>query len=105
MGNMLKNKATAVLGTHTHVGTIDAKLIGDTAYVTDVGMTGPLNASLWVKFEDVTHNFMYPFKKPFNMEKDGGYQLNSVLIETSSENNQFGGKIAKKISRVDSFKS
>ena len=42
MGHHLDGRAAAVLGTHTHVPTLDAKVLpGGTAYVTDIGMTGP----------------------------------------------------------------
>src|SRR4030042_3967064 len=42
MGRYLDGRVRAVLGTHTHVGTIDACILaGGTAYVTDIGMTGP----------------------------------------------------------------
>jgi len=47
LGRYLDGRVTAVLGTHTHVGTIDARILaGGTAYVTDIGLTGRLNPSL-----------------------------------------------------------
>lgn len=92
----LKNKVTAVLGTHTHVATADTRLIGSTAFVTDVGMVGPYDASLWIKFEQTLHNFRFPFKVRGEMEEDGMRVLNSVLIETDK------GK-AKNITRIDYF--
>src|SRR3972149_6082679 len=45
LGRYLDGRVSAVLGTHTHVGTIDAQLLPNgTAYVTDMGMTGPINS-------------------------------------------------------------
>ena len=45
MGRYLDGRVSAVLGTHTHVGTIDAQILpGGTAYVTDIGMTGPVDS-------------------------------------------------------------
>jgi metallophosphoesterase (TIGR00282 family) len=45
MGHYLAGRVSAVLGTHTHVGTIDAMLLrGGTAYVSDIGMTGPMDS-------------------------------------------------------------
>ena len=42
MGHLLAGKASVVVGTHTHVQTSDARILGDhTGYVTDLGMTGP----------------------------------------------------------------
>jgi len=97
----LRNKITALCGSHTHVGTIDTRLIEGTGFVTDVGMVGPLEASLWVRFEDVIHNFKYPFKTSFNVEKKGDRIFNSVLIKVSKQNTKFGIKKCKSIERID----
>jgi len=43
-GEYIKDKASAMLGTHTHVGTIDFQNKGNMAYITDVGMSGPYNS-------------------------------------------------------------
>jgi 2',3'-cyclic-nucleotide 2'-phosphodiesterase len=90
----LQDRVSALVGTHTHVPTADARLIGDMAYVTDVGMAGPLDASLWIKFDTAIHNFKYPFKKMPEMEESGRMVFNAVLIELIE------GK-ATKIVRVD----
>jgi len=45
LGRYLDGRVSAVLGTHTHVGTIDARILqGGTAYVTDIGLTGPIES-------------------------------------------------------------
>ncbi len=45
LGRYLDGRVSAVLGTHTHVGTIDHQIFpGGTAYVSDIGMTGPVNS-------------------------------------------------------------
>ena len=50
MGHYLDGRVTAVLGTHTHVQTSDARVLrGGTAYMTDVGMTGPLDSVIGVR--------------------------------------------------------
>ena len=50
MGWHLDGRVTAVVGTHTHVPTADARVLpGGTAYITDVGMTGPRGGVLGVK--------------------------------------------------------
>lgn len=91
----LKERVSAVLGTHTHVGTVDTRILDEKcAFVTDVGMVGPYDASLWVNFDTVTHNFKYPFKKAFEMEMAGSRIFNSVLME-------FDGNIPKSITRID----
>jgi 2',3'-cyclic-nucleotide 2'-phosphodiesterase len=76
----VRDRVSAVLGTHTHVATADQRLLGDTAFVTDVGMSGIRNASLWVKYENVIHNNKFPFKKSFEVETEGEKIFNSVLV-------------------------
>ena len=50
MGHYLDGRVTAVLGTHTHVQTRDARVLpGGTAYMTDVGMTGPRDSVIGVR--------------------------------------------------------
>ena len=52
MGWHLDGRVTAVVGTHTHVPTADARVLpGGTAYITDVGMTGPRGGVIGVKRE------------------------------------------------------
>jgi len=58
MGYFLDGKVTAVLGTHTHVPTADVRILPHgTAFVSDVGMTGPLNSVLGVRQEIITERF------------------------------------------------
>ena len=53
-------RATAVLGTHTHVQTSDNRLLpGGTAYMTDVGMTGPYDSVIGMKKEQSIKRFVY----------------------------------------------
>jgi metallophosphoesterase (TIGR00282 family) len=59
MGRYLDGRVSAILGTHTHVGTIDAQLLpGGSAYVTDIGMTGPLNSVIGNDTEAVLRRFL-----------------------------------------------
>ena len=59
MGRYLDGRVSAVLGTHTHVGTIDAQVLpGGTAYVTDIGMTGPVDSIIGDDTEAVLERFM-----------------------------------------------
>jgi metallophosphoesterase (TIGR00282 family) len=59
MGWFLDGKVSAVLGTHTHVQTADARVLpGGTAYVTDVGMCGPWDSVIGVKKELVIERFL-----------------------------------------------
>jgi 2',3'-cyclic-nucleotide 2'-phosphodiesterase len=59
MGWFLDGKVSAVLGTHTHIQTADARVLpGGTAYVTDVGMCGPWESVIGVKKELVIERFL-----------------------------------------------
>lgn len=59
MGWFLDGKVSAVLGTHTHVQTADARVLpGGTAFVTDVGMCGPWDSVIGVKKELVLERFL-----------------------------------------------
>lgn len=101
MGHYLSGRVTAVLGTHTHVGTVDTRIMNGTGFVSDVGMVGPYDASLWVKFENVIHNFKYPYKVQFEMEEEGSRIFNSILLEISDQNTSNSIRKCEKISRID----
>jgi hypothetical protein len=94
LGNYLKDRITALVGTHTHVPTCDNRLMNKMAYVTDVGMVGALDSSLWVDFEIATHNMKYPYRKVYEPEENGKMVFNSVLITEKDG-------IASEIQRID----
>jgi metallophosphoesterase (TIGR00282 family) len=81
LGRYLDGRVTAVLGTHTHVTTADEKILPmGTAYITDVGMTGPVDSVLGIKAELVIQKFLT--KRPVRFEVAGGVsELNAVVIE------------------------
>jgi 2',3'-cyclic-nucleotide 2'-phosphodiesterase len=59
LGWFLNGKATAVLGTHTHVQTSDEVILsGGTGYITDVGMTGPLDSVIGIRKEIALERFL-----------------------------------------------
>ncbi len=67
MGWFLDGKVSAVLGTHTHVQTADARVLpGGTAYVTDVGMCGPWDSVIGVRKELVLERFLS--QRPISFE-------------------------------------
>jgi metallophosphoesterase (TIGR00282 family) len=90
MGRFLEGKVSAVVGTHTHIQTADEKVLGQgTAYITDVGMTGPADSIIGVKKEGVITNFLT--QMPFRMEvADGPIQLNAVLIDIDETGRAMG---------------
>ncbi|MDD3118350.1 MAG: TIGR00282 family metallophosphoesterase [Victivallales bacterium] len=80
MGHFLDGRVTAVLGTHTHVQTADAKILpGGTAFISDVGMTGAEYSILGREVEAVIHKFRtgMPMRLPV-VEK--GIRLDAVVI-------------------------
>lgn len=81
MGWFLDGKVSAVLGTHTHVQTSDARLLEKgTAYITDVGMTGPRDSVLGVKKEAVINKFLTQLPVKFDIA-GGPLQLNAVVLD------------------------
>jgi len=80
MGRYLDGKVTAVLGTHTHVGTIDARILPKgTAYVTDIGMTGPLDSVIGDNTEAVIQRFLTGIPHRLSVGK-GTSTFNSVRV-------------------------
>jgi metallophosphoesterase (TIGR00282 family) len=77
----LDGRVSAVWGTHTHVQTNDARVLpGGTAYITDLGMTGPRDSVIGVKREIVIRKFLT--QMPVRFEVAGGpVQLDAVEIE------------------------
>ena len=85
IGWYLDGRVTAVVGTHTHVPTADARVLpGGTAYVTDVGMTGPRGGVIGVKRELAIEAMST--KMPIRFEtSDIDPWLNAVLITASAQ--------------------
>lgn len=84
-GWYVDGRVTAVLGTHTHVPTADARILPrGTAYITDVGMTGTLNSVIGVKTENALKRFLDQGKFVNELEEAGPLQINGVLIKSGS---------------------
>jgi metallophosphoesterase (TIGR00282 family) len=81
MGWHLDGKVTAVVGTHTHVQTADDRILPKgTAYLTDVGMTGPHDSVIGVETEAVVGRFLTGMPARFEVAS-GNPRLNAVLID------------------------
>jgi metallophosphoesterase (TIGR00282 family) len=80
-GYYVDGKVSAVVGTHTHVQTADEKILpGGTAYITDVGMTGPSDSVIGIKKEQIIDRFLT--NMPMRFETAGGEGIfSSVIIE------------------------
>ncbi len=83
LGWHLDGRVTAVVGTHTHVPTADARVLpGGTAYITDVGMTGPRGGVIGVKKEQAIESLVTQMHVRFDTAEDDPW-LNGVLISCS----------------------
>jgi metallophosphoesterase (TIGR00282 family) len=81
MGWYLDGRVSAVLGTHTHVPTADARLLPKgTAYISDVGMTGPRDSVIGFSLETVLPRFLTHLPTRFSVA-DGPVSFNAVVIE------------------------
>ncbi|MDP3879633.1 MAG: TIGR00282 family metallophosphoesterase [Dehalococcoidales bacterium] len=95
LGRYLDGRVSAVLGTHTHVGTIDAQLFPrGTAYVTDIGMTGPVDSVIGDDTESVLQRFLSSIHNRLSVAQ-GKVMFNAVLVEIDKKS----GK-ATRIDRV-----
>jgi len=85
MGWHLAGRATAVLGTHTHVQTNDARVLpGGTGYVSDLGMTSPHDSVIGVKKELILRRFLH--QQPIRSEPaDGDVRLEGVVLECGAD--------------------
>jgi 2',3'-cyclic-nucleotide 2'-phosphodiesterase len=84
MGWYLDGRVSAVVGTHTHVATADERILpGGTAYVTDVGMTGPHDSVIGMEKGAVIKRFLDGMPARFEVAT-GDIQMNAVLIEVDS---------------------
>jgi metallophosphoesterase (TIGR00282 family) len=80
-GYHFDGKVTAVAGTHTHVQTSDAVVLpGGTAYITDLGMTGPYVSSIGRDLKPVTRKFMTGMPSRFDVA-EGPCTLEGAVIE------------------------
>jgi hypothetical protein len=95
MGWFFNGKVSAVLGTHTHVQTSDERVLdGGTAYITDVGMTGPLDSVIGIRKQVALDRLLTQIPWKFDVAAEE-IELQGVVIEVDSET----GK-AKDIKRI-----
>lgn len=85
IGWFLDGEVSAVIGTHTHVQTADEKILPEgTAFITDVGMTGPVNSIIGVKKELVISKFLTQVPVRFETAK-GLSMLSCVVLEIDAK--------------------
>ncbi len=84
-GWFMAGKASAVIGTHTHVQTADEQILsGGTAYITDAGMTGSGESVIGIVKEDAISRFLTQMPKRYRIAK-GSLQFNGVMVEIDDE--------------------
>jgi metallophosphoesterase (TIGR00282 family) len=85
MGHFLDGKVSAVLGTHTHVQTADARVLpGGTAFITDVGMCGPWDSVIGVRKELVVERFLTQRPVGFEPARRDTY-LQGAIVDIDDE--------------------
>jgi 2',3'-cyclic-nucleotide 2'-phosphodiesterase len=78
----LDGKVSAVVGTHTHVQTADARILpGGTAFMMDLGMAGALNSLIGMKKEPIIQQMLTQMPVKFEVETEGPYILSGLWIE------------------------
>lgn len=91
MGKYLDGRVTAVLGTHTHVGTIDAQVSAKgTAYVTDIGMTGPADSVIGDETGSVLYRFLNQIPQRLTVGK-GKVVLNGIIVSVDDKTGKATG--------------
>ncbi len=97
LGRYLDGRVSAVVGTHTHVGTIDTRVFPKgTAHVTDVGMTGPVESVIGDDVQVVIQRFLTVTPVRLTVSTDHKTIFNSVLVSVDDKSGQ-----ALAIERVD----
>ncbi len=98
MGYYLDGRVTALMGTHTHVQTADERVLeGHTAYITDVGMVGPLDSVIGLNKHEAMQRFFTRIPHRFMEVGKGEGVLSAVVVEADAESGR-----AKSITRVQS---
>jgi metallophosphoesterase (TIGR00282 family) len=103
MGWYLDGRVTAIVGTHTHVATADEHILPQgTAFITDVGMTGPHGGVIGMDREGIIKRFLDGLPARFEVAS-GDVQMNCVLIETADPaiRNASGRLRAQSIERLN----
>ena len=92
MGHLLDGRVSAIMGTHTHVQTADAKIMPrGSAYISDLGMTGPSHSIIGVRPDIIMKRFLMKLPERFS-EAMGPGQFNGVVLDVDE-----GSGLAKSI--------
>jgi metallophosphoesterase (TIGR00282 family) len=90
-GYFVDGQISALIGTHTHVQTADEKILPDgTAYITDVGMTGPSNSVIGIEVDQIINRFLTNMPAKFDTAHGEGI-LSAVVIEIKNDTGKATG--------------
>ena len=96
LGWYLDGRASAVIGTHTHVQTADERILpGGTAYMTDAGMTGAFDSVIGIRKDEAIAKFLTQMPVRFEVAK-ANIRLNGVVVEVDEESGR-----AHRIERIN----
>jgi calcineurin-like phosphoesterase len=86
LGRYLDGRVSVIYGTHTHVQTADEQILpGGTAYLTDVGMTGPTEGVIGMEAGPVLDRFISGFSERFSVQKAGTKQFCAAVVTVDVE--------------------
>ena len=86
LGRYLDGRVSVIYGTHTHVQTADEQILpGGTAYLTDVGMTGPTDGVIGMEAGPVLDRFTTGFSERFSVQKTGSKQFCAAVVTIDVE--------------------
>jgi len=89
LAHYVSGRVSAVVGTHTHVQTSDARILpGGTAFITDLGMVGSLNGMLGMKKEPIIENFLKQMPTKFSVDTEPPYVFCGAVITVDSNTGQ-----------------
>jgi 2',3'-cyclic-nucleotide 2'-phosphodiesterase len=90
-GYFVDGKSSAVIGTHTHIQTADEKILPNgTAFITDVGMTGPSTSVIGIHVEQIIQRFLTSMPSKFETAQGEGI-LSAVVVEINSDTGKATG--------------
>lgn len=94
LGYALDGKVTCVYGTHTHVQTNDARILPNgTAYISDIGMTGPYDGVIGVRKDIILDRYLNNGKMRFSPAEEGLSQFSGIILEINES--------TKKVTKID----
>ena len=93
-GLYFDGRVDIIYGTHTHVQTSDSRILPKgTAYITDVGMTGPLDGVIGTKREIIFNRFVNGAKEVFEPQDTGNKQFCAIIVEIN--------ELTRKVTSID----